>query len=184
MLARRTVNSLISERYCGESNVNMAITKLSNVPLIPQPTTGVCWYACARMLYRWSKATGRGAMTNPQDDPGYFKRFNDNGSVAAFQNNHIARSFNMKMHPNMTLDYDSVYQMLLDHGPIWTGHKKNWGGHNHGHVIVICGVAETGVFVHDPEPMKQGSTFWLTWEQIKKAVEGEPESDPPFLTAA
>lgn len=162
----------------------MSITKLANVPLVPQPTDGVCWYACARMLYRWSKATGRGVMTNPQDDSGYHTRFQNNGDIAAFQNNHLGRSLNMKLHSSLSLDYDTVLSFLQDHGPIWTGLRKNWGGNDHGHVVVICGVADTGVFIHDPEPVKQGSTLWLTWDQIKKAVAGEPKSDPPFMTAA
>ncbi|MBK8811441.1 MAG: hypothetical protein IPN69_12010 [Acidobacteria bacterium] len=162
----------------------MAITKLANVPLIPQPTDGVCWYACARMLYRWSKATGRGVMTNPADDSGYHTRFQNNGDVAAFQNNHLGRALNMKLHSSLSLDYGSVLSFLQSHGPIWVGLKKNWGGHDHGHVVVICGVADTGVFIHDPEPMKQGSAIWLTWAQIKKAVDGMTDADPQFMTAA
>ncbi len=162
----------------------MGITRLANVPLIPQPTDGVCWYACARMLYRWSQATGRGLMKNPQDDSGYFDRFQNNRDVAAFQNNHLGTALNMKLHSSLTLDYSTILGFLQANGPIWAGLKKNWGGNNHGHVVVICGVAETGVFIHDPEPMKQGSTLWLTWEQIRKAVAGITDANPQFMTAA
>lgn len=165
----------------------MGITKLSNVPLKYQYASGVCWFACSRMLYGWSQATGRGSMTNPRDDPGYLWRYENNKSVGCDQNWHIAQQFNMKKRPDLTMDYDSVSEYLKLYGPIWTGLKKNWGGNNHGHVVVICGVSETGVFIHDPEPINQGSTLWLTWAQINKAVEAlkdEAVPNPQFLSAA
>lgn len=164
----------------------MGITKLANVPLHYQYASGVCWFACSRMLYVWSKAAGRGSMTDPKSDSGYLQRYKDNGSVGCDQNWHIAQQFNMKKHASLKMDYASVSKFLTDHGPIWTGLRKNWGGHNHGHVVVICGVSETGVFVHDPEPINQGSSFWLTWEQITKAVEALPKlasPNPQFLSA-
>ena len=165
----------------------MGITKLSNVPLKYQPSTGVCWYACARMVYAWSQATGRGSMTNPADDAGYFTRYNNNGSVGCGDNWHLAKAFSMNQHSSISMDYDTVLEFLKSHGPIWAGIQKNWGGNDHGHVVVICGVAETGVFIHDPEPMNQGSTLWLTWDQINKAVDGltaVASPKPEFLSAA
>ena len=57
----------------------MAIVRLTGVPLLSQPTSGVCWHMCSRMLYEWSKATKRGSMKNPATaDEGYTKRFKDN----------------------------------------------------------------------------------------------------------
>ena len=126
-------------------------------------------------------------MTNPRDDAGYLARYESNGSVGCDQNWHIAQQFNMKKHPTLTMDYSSVSGFLMTNGPIWTGLQKNWGGHNHGHVVVICGVADTGVFVHDPEPMNQGSTLWLTWGEINTAVDGLKalaSPNPQFLSAA
>jgi len=164
----------------------MGITKLSNVPLKYQYASGVCWFACSRMVYAWSQATGRGNMTDPRADPGYFQRYNDNGSVGCEQNWHIAQQFNMVKHDSVDMDYESVSEFLKTHGPMWTGVRKNWGGNNHGHVIVICGVSETGVFVHDPEPMNQGSTFWLTWSQIEHAtseLRRLASPNPQFLSA-
>ncbi len=165
----------------------MGITKLASVPLCYQYATGVCWFASARMCFLWSQATRRGSMTDPRADEGYFKRYNDNGSVGCDQNWHIAQQFKMKKHPSVAIDFASVSTFLKSHGPMWTGLQKNWGGHNHGHVVVICGVSETGVFVHDPQPVNMGSTFWLTWEQMKTAVDGlrkVASPNPQFLSAA
>ncbi len=161
----------------------MAITKLSNMTLVAQPSDGVCWWASAQMVYKWSKATGRGQMKSPDSDAGYAQRKKDNGDVYAFQNNILGRALNMKFHSSLSMDQSSVNSFLQDHGPIWTSVKKNWGGNNHGHVVVICGVADTGVLIYDPEPVNQGSSFWLTWDQIKKALAGVTDADPQFMTA-
>lgn len=165
----------------------MGIVKLSGVPLLSQPTTGVCWYMCAQMLYQWSKNAKRGTMKDPATaDSGYTLRFNNNGDVASGQNWHLAAAFGMVKHSSISMDLKTVESFLQKHGPIWTGLKKNWGGHNHGHVVVICGVADTGVFIHDPEPMKVGSSSWLTWAQINKALDAlrsETVPNPQFLSA-
>ena len=36
---------------------------------------------------------------------------------------------------------------------------------------------------HDPEPVGQGSSQWLTWAQINKYIDGATEADVKFLTA-
>jgi hypothetical protein len=163
------------------------INKLSNVPLMYQRSDGVCWYACSRMLYKWSQATGRGNVLNPETaDAGYIWRYNNNGSVGCEDNHHLAKAFNLKERPSITMDAESVNAFFHSYGPIWAGVRKNWGGNNYGHVIVICGVSDTGVFVHDPMPIKQGSSFWLTWSQIRKAVDQLNElasPNPQFLSA-
>lgn len=166
----------------------MAIVRLTGVPLLSQPTSGVCWHMCSRMLYEWSKATKRGSMKNPATaDEGYTKRFKDNRDVAADQNWHLAEAFSMVQKPNISMDFQSLSSVLQHNGPIWTGLKKNWGGYNHGHVVVISGVADTGVLIFDPEPMNIGTELWLTWAQINKAVSAlrqEIVPNPQFLTAA
>lgn len=163
----------------------MSITKLSHVPLMYQKSDGVCWYACSRMLYKWSAATGRGGAKNPATaDQGYIDRYNRNGTVGSQDNWHLANAFNFNQHSSITMDEDSINTFLQEHGPIWAGVAKNWHGNSgYGHVVVICGVATTGVFIHDPQPERQGSTFWLTWDQIKTAVNGI-DGSPQFLSAA
>lgn len=165
----------------------MSIIRLTGVPLLSQPSSGVCWYVCANMLYKWSQGSKRRTMKNPATaDSGYTWRFSNNGDVASTQNWHLATAFGMVKHPTIDMDFNSVNSFLQKHGPIWTGLKKNWGGNNHGHVVVICGVADTGVFVHDPEPMNIGTAAWLTWEQINKALEAlrkEVTPNPQFLSA-
>ncbi|MGQ0543374.1 MAG: papain-like cysteine protease family protein [Blastocatellia bacterium] len=164
----------------------MPITVVQHVPLMSQPTDGVCWMVSAQMVYKWSKATGSGQMKDPMTDSGSKWRYDNNGDWSSAQNGILAGYFNMKTHAfsAVSMSYDSLNNFMTKHGPIWTGLQKNWGGHNHGHVVVICGVADTGVFIHDPEPMKQGTAHWLTWEQIKKALDGLSGADYQYLTAA
>lgn len=160
----------------------MATIKVGNVPLIPQPTDGVCWYASARMLFKWQQATGKGEMKNPAEVEMSRLSFERNASWTSSLNGLLATHLNMQK-PSVDMNFDSVNSALSRNGPIWTAGYKTWAG-SHGHVVVICGVAPTGVFIHDPEPMKMGSTRWLTWSQIKKYVDGADEADYKFLTAA
>ena len=162
----------------------MAIVQVQNVPLMSQPTDGVCWMVSAQMVYKWSKAAGKGDMKDPMSDSGSKTRYENNGDWSQSQNGLLAGYFNMKKHSSVTMSCDSLIKFFDSHGPIWTGVQKNWGGNNHGHVVVICGVADTGVFMHDPEPMKSGTAAWMTWDQINKAINGLSGADYQFLTAA
>ncbi len=166
-----------------EHFIYMAIIKTQGVPLIPQPTDGVCWYASARMVYKWSQATGSGNMSNPADDAGMYARYKDNGDWSSDQNGYLASQFNMNMWNAVTMEFDYLVYFLQSRGPIWTGLQKNWSGNNFGHVVVICGVSTTGVFIHDPWPMKRGEQKWLTWSQINHAITSYPGGDYQFLTA-
>ncbi len=161
----------------------MSIFVVHDVPLMYQKSDGVCWYASARMLYTWGSKTKRGAMTNPANDPGYFQRYMNNGDVDSSQNWHVAQQFNMKKHETLPQDFQGLKEFLTRYGPVWSGIKKNWDGFDHGHVVVITGVAETGVQIHDPEPVMRGTVRWLTWEQFKTAVNAQ-SGNPQFLTAA
>lgn len=163
----------------------MSIIKLSSVPLIPQPTDGVCWYVSARMLYKWQTATGRGTMTDPASDSGMKYRFDNNLNWDAENNGWLGGTLSMKR-PEVSLDFEGVNAVLQQSGPIWAAGWKTWGnkGYSYGHVVVIVGVADTGVLIHDPEPMKKGTVKWLTWAGIKKYIYDMTDADVNFLTAA
>ncbi len=118
----------------------MAIIKANDVPLIPQKKDGVCWFACARMLYRWSQKTGRGSMRNPAEVEMTKLRYEANATWNAFQNGLLADQLIMKKQ-NFTLDFDNMNTALAKNGPIWTAGYKTWSG-EHGNVVVICGVAD------------------------------------------
>lgn len=162
----------------------MAIITKKDVPLLPQPSTGVCWFMCAKMLYKWQIASGFGSMLNPEtaDDGAFKKRFDDNNAWLPEDNGYLADHLKMTKR-SVTLDYDSVKSALDSYGPLWVAGKKHWNGGNHGHVIVVCGVADTGVLIHDPEPMHKGDRIWLTWTSIKKYVDGVDSAYHRFLTA-
>jgi hypothetical protein len=137
------------------------------------------------MLYKWSQATGNGSMTNPADDPGFKQRFDDNKDWYCGDNGFMADKLNMSKFPSVSMDYDSLSSFLSAHGPIFTSVQKNWGANNYAHAVVICGAADTGVFVHDPMPLKTASSYWLTWGQIQKALDGVSDvANPQFMTAA
>jgi hypothetical protein len=178
----RFASTLLKKRSI---DTGMPIHVIQKVPLMAQPTDGVCWMMSALMVYKWSQNTGSGNMRNPMDDEGSKARYERNGDWSSGHNGLLAGYFNMVTHKNSALEmnYDSLSTFLICKGPVWTALQKNWGGNDHGHVVVMCGAADTGVLIHDPEPMKQGSALWLTWNQIKTAINGLSGADYQFLTA-
>jgi hypothetical protein len=160
----------------------MPITKVPHVSLIAQRADGVCWCASALMLYKWSINSGHAGMKDPLADSGMKWRWDNNKDWSSSDNAFLASTLAMKTHGSIPADYSGLNTFFVSHGPIWAAGQKNWGGNNHGHVVVTCGVADTGVFIHDPEPVGNGSSFWLTWAQWKKYVDGFTAS-VQFLTA-
>lgn len=55
------------------------------------------------------------------------------------------------------------FQALLLKGPIWAAGAKG-GSTGSYHVVVIAGVADTGLLVYDPLPQKTGQKVWRTWD--------------------
>ncbi len=161
----------------------MSITKVQNVPLVAQISDGVCWCASALMLYRWAQATGNSGMKDPLSDSGTKSRWENNKDWDPSDNGFLASTLNMQIQSSIPTDYTFLNTFLQLHGPIWAAGQKNWGGANHGHVVVICGVADTGVFIYDPEPVNQGSSQWLTWDQLRNFSAGTT-ADVKYLTAA
>ena len=164
----------------------MAIYKVQNMTLVAQLSNGVCWWASSQMCYLWSQATGKGSMVEPDSDEGFKARHQSNGDWFCGKNGFMADAFKMKKFTSLTMDYDSLKDFMIAHGPVFTSVEKNWDGHTgYGHAIVMCGVADTGVWIYDPEPVNVGGSKWMTWDQINKATGAVADTaDYGFLTAA
>ena len=159
----------------------MGIFKLSKMTLIPQPGDGTCWCASAIMLYKWGRKTGSLTMVDPLSDSGIKQRWEENMDWKASDNWWLAQTLNLTTHGDIPLDRDGLKSFLEEHGPIWSAGLKTWSGKAFGHVVVICGVADTGVFIYDPQPEGYGSSRWLTWTQIKNFI-SKGDASLPFMT--
>lgn len=161
--------------------------KVLGVPLIAQPTDGVCWYACAQMVQKFAAANG-GVMKDPATVDMTKQMFDRNSTWDNSNTTLLATTLGMTTHGKswLSLDYDCMWYILTVYGPIWTAVQKNWGGQNYGHVVVMCGTrsgASGGVFIHDPEPMKAGKAHWLTFAQMQKAIDKQTGNDFYYLSA-
>jgi hypothetical protein len=58
------------------------------------------------------------------------------------------------------------FSTLLDKGPIWAAGAKG-GATGSYHVTVIGGVADTGLLLFDPLPLKIGQKVWRTWDWME-----------------
>src|SRR5262249_2339211 len=145
----------------------MGIYKVQNMKLVAQNFDGVCWWGGTQMCYLWSQAAGKGTMVEPDSDPGFKDRHDTNGDWGCNKNGYIAVRCKMKKYSSLSMDYESLQDFMAAHGPVFNSVGKNWNGHSGcGHAVVIGGVADTGVFIYDPEPVNVGSSTWLTWDQI------------------
>ncbi len=159
----------------------MGIFKLSKMTLIAQPGDGTCWCASAIMLHKWSRKTGAHTMVDPLSDAGLKRRWEENMDWKASDNAWLATTLNVATHTSIPLDSAGLQSFLEEHGPIWSAGLKTWSGGAYGHVVVICGVADTGVFIYDPQPEGYGSSRWLTWSQIKHFID-KTDASVPFFT--
>ncbi len=173
---RESETSILKSRYfifsSKKERDEMAITKLSNMTLVAQRGTGVCWCASAIMLYKWGRKAGHMRMVDPLTDPGTKWRWDENKSWGKEDNAYLATTLNMQTQSSIPMNYAGLNDFLTAHGPIWAAGRKTWTGEAYGHVVVICGVADTGVLIYDPEPVNQGSSRWLTWNQLSGYVKG------------
>ncbi|HCA60212.1 MAG TPA: hypothetical protein DEP46_19785, partial [Blastocatellia bacterium] len=97
----------------------MSITRLQNVPLLSQPSTGVCWFKSAQMVYAWSKATGKGSMKDPMSVADFKWRYETNRDWWSGQNGMLATAFGMKTHSKVDMSLSGLNSFLPTHGPIW-----------------------------------------------------------------
>ena len=107
----------------------MATYKISNMTLVPQRDDGVCWCASALMLYKWSEATGGGAMIDPLSEPGTKYRWEKNMDWADSDNAFLATTLRMKVRYDVPSDFDGLSSFLQQYGPVWTALQKNWGSY-------------------------------------------------------
>ena len=121
----------------------MAIYKVGNLELIAQPTDGVCWWASDTMLYKWSKATGRGSMIDPLSDSGFKARYDSNGTWGCGDNAFMAKTLKMVGVKDPDLNYDAFVSAFQAHGPLFASLQKNWNGNDYGHAVVFGGAAES-----------------------------------------
>jgi hypothetical protein len=149
---------------------------LIKVPLVPQEKSNLCWFACSMMLYRWSvNKSGQSSMIkDPHENDIIMDWHKKNQGVDADQVTQLAMKLNFRSHKfaDLPRNFAEMKAVLQKHGPIWTAVSKNWNGQtgqNIPHVIVIYGVLDTGVWIHDPEPVKKGTTRLLTWSDLKNA---------------
>lgn len=159
----------------------LAIVRISNVPLVPQHKTGLCWYASATMLVGWrvKMKGGLGPMTFPADHKEAKDMYANNRSLLGFGAAALKGWFGMKEVPVPTTQAEWAHT-LSSNGPLWAAGKKHWNGEAYGHVVVVFGVADTGLLINDPEPIWKGREEWRTWASMNRYF-SESESDVKLM---
>jgi hypothetical protein len=155
----------------------MATYVVPKVPLYAQGDNRSCWYHSARMVYDAligpmpNSMIRPTRMLDPKSQAGAVQLVKNYLGLDASQVAWLKKELCMKEHSNPAYTYRALQSLLANHGALWVGLEKNWSGNQHEHVVVVCGVSDTGVKIHDPEPVYVGTQVWLTWAQYTKAVE-------------
>ncbi len=144
----------------------MAIILVPNVTLLPQDKTNGCWYFSAKMMSKWSVDNKKTKITDPAtvtDPPAnLFQLYDWNSGYAISTCKQLAPRLGMTALPKVKRGF-AEFKTLLAAGPIWAAGAKG-GATGSFHVVVIAGVADTGLLLYDPLPLNVGKKVWRTWE--------------------
>jgi hypothetical protein len=144
----------------------MAIHTISDLPLLGQDKTNGCWYFSAKMIAGWAAKTGKATIKDPATLTDLFNLYDGNCGYALSTCGTLATKLGMKALPRQERGFSDM-MTLLSKGPLWVAGLKTIGAETFPHVVVIGGVADTGVLVLDPLPLKQGNRDWKTWSWLK-----------------
>lgn len=161
----------------------MAIYTVSGLPLLGQNMTNGCWYFSAKMMAAWSSKTGNGSIKDPSTLSDLLNLYTGNCGYALSTCGTLAGKLGMTALPRQNRGFSEM-MTLIRRGPLWAAGMKG-GANGFPHVVVIGGVADTGVLVFDPLPLNQGSKEWKTWSWLKSFLALDDDSfDSNLLSPA
>jgi Papain-like cysteine protease AvrRpt2 len=146
----------------------MAIILVPNVTLLPQDKTNGCWYFCARMMHQWSVDTKKNKIIDPAtvtEPDNLFKIYDWNSGWSIKTCKTLAPRLGMTALPRVKRGF-AEFKKLLANGPIWASGAKG-GSTGSYHVVIIAGVADTGLLFYDPLPLLVGRKVWRTWDWLE-----------------
>lgn len=148
----------------------MPIFVVPDVNLEPQDKRNACWYFSGKMVASWSRKSKRAVIKDPSIYDDLRNLYTGDCGWALSTCKTMANKLGMKAVPRKQRDYNEMFT-LLQAGPIWTAGMKTVGAESFPHVVVIAGVADTGVLVLDPLPEKQGERDWKTWSWLSNFLD-------------
>lgn len=151
----------------------MAIILVPNLTLIPQDKTNACWYFCSRMMSKWAAANGKTKILDPSTsslNEGRMKLQDlytgDHGLARSTSKELGDKLGGLKSLTREKRGFEE-FKKLIANGPIWAAGAIG-GATGAFHVVVIGGVADTGLLFFDPLPMNVGQRVWRTWDYVDK----------------
>lgn len=147
---------------------------VQGVPLIAQDKSLACWYASAQMVIQWRR--NRMQMTeinyrDPSQVPGRVSQYIANNGLPYQQVIRYANDLGLRPVPLMTPTQGAIRDWLRTYGPIWAAGQKKIPGAAYGHVMVIVGIRDGGLLIHDPEPVNVGTRKWVDLDWLVTLLE-------------
>jgi peptidoglycan hydrolase-like protein with peptidoglycan-binding domain len=147
---------------------------VQGVPLIPQDKTMACWYASAQMVIQWRRSRLQMTETNyrdPREVPWAVQTYRGNNGLLWQDMVRYAMMLGLKSVPQMTPSPQALSDWLSKYGPIWAAGQKVTSTNRYGHVFVITGFREDQLYIHDPEPVNEGSRRWVGFDWLVSLLE-------------
>ncbi len=147
----------------------MGITLVKNLPLLPQDKSNACWYFSAKMMFAWAQANQKTGVKDPitvtEGRVNMKTLYENNNGFSIRTSKELASLLGMTALERKKRSF-ADFKTLIDKGPIWAAGAKG-GFTGSYHVTVIAGVADTGLLLYDPLPMKMGQKVWRTWDWME-----------------
>jgi hypothetical protein len=136
------------------------------------------------MMAAWSKKAGSGKIKDPVTLDDLRNLYEGNCGYALSTCGTLAGKLGMKTHARQKRGYAEMLT-LLKLGPLWAAGFKGGVTNGFPHVVVIGGVADTGVLVLDPLPLNNGGKSWKTWSWLDSFLAlGDSTLDANLLSPA
>lgn len=147
----------------------MSITLVKDLKLQPQDKTLACWYFSAKMMYAWAQANKKTGVKDPStvtDPPANLQQLYEwNSGYSRKTCKQLASRLGLKALERKKRSFED-FKVLIDKSPIWAAGAKSGVGDGV-HVVVIGGVADTGLYLYDPLPLNRGQKVWRTWDWLE-----------------
>lgn len=147
----------------------MAIILVPNLTLLPQDKSNGCWYFCAKMMSKWAADNNKTKIKDPStinDERGNLQTlYESNAGYSQSTCGELAQRLGgLTALPRQKRGFEE-FKTLIAKGPIWAAGAKG-GATGSYHVVVIGGVADTGLLFYDPLPLNVGKKVWRTWDWL------------------
>lgn len=118
---------------------------IRTVPVVAQPSHMTCWAAVATMLLSWRDGTSYGIRDAVgSNDPTWAAKFDAGSGLRPAEKEPFLSAMGLVAEPPMNYSVEGLYELLVDHGPLWLTTDENTASGFSIHARVLVGMSGDG----------------------------------------